>query len=234
MKYSNVIAIDGPSGSGKSSISQEIAKNHNFLYVDTGSMYRAIAYWADKNKIPFESSALMEDFLKGLQIEYHGTHADKLIEISKEDLSQVIREHSVSQLASKISKIPEVRNYLLEFQRSLADKQIVVMEGRDIGTVVFPNSFCKIFLTAKDDVRAKRRFDQLIFLGESKISLEQVLKDIRERDKRDQSRALAPLVQASDAILLDTSELDFNQVIGEISRLILKRARETGTLIGNN
>lgn len=233
MKYSKVIAIDGPSGSGKSSISKEIAKNLNFLYVDTGSMYRAIAFWADKKKISFESGPEMVQFLKELKIEYHGLHADKLIEIGGQDLSQIIREHSVSELASKISKISEVRFYLLELQRSLATKQVVVMEGRDIGSVVFPNSFCKIFLTASDEVRAQRRYDQLLDQGDEGVSREQVLKDIQQRDSRDKNRDLAPMVQAEDATLMDTSKLNFNQVVEEISNIVHKRAKETGVALGN-
>jgi len=227
MSKDKVIAIDGPSGSGKSTVAKELARSLGLLYIDTGAMFRSLAYMADKKSIPMESGSEMNDFLSLIKMEY-GVSSDCLIRIDGEDLSQKIREHHVSKLASIISQIPEVRNYLLEFQRGLAKEVLCVMEGRDIGTVVFPNSFCKLFITASVETRAQRRLDQLRSNGNDSVTLEQVIKDVQKRDESDINREVAPLKQAEDATFLDTTDLTLPEIIEQLSQYVKDRAKDAG------
>jgi cytidylate kinase len=148
-EFAQVVAIDGPSGSGKSTIARDLAKELNVLYIDTGAMYRAIGYYADIKHIALEEGPSLSHFLDSLQLDY-GTSETSLISINNIDLTDKIREHNVSKLASIISQLPSVRKYLLDFQRGLAANKVCVMEGRDIGTVVFPNAFCKFFITFEE------------------------------------------------------------------------------------
>ncbi len=212
-----VIAIDGPAGSGKSTLAKKLAQDLNLIYVDTGAMYRAIGLTAQKRKIPFEEEALSQ-FLKNLDLKYIGDK-DLLLTVGGENLTTKIRDHFVSEIASQISKIKVVRDFLLNIQRELAKNQIIVMEGRDIGTVVFPHAFCKIFITASDDVRAKRRFLELSKKGDD-IAFQKVLVDVKERDERDQKRELAPLKPATDAVLLDTSLLDLDGALSALKKIV--------------
>ncbi|RLA62724.1 MAG: (d)CMP kinase [Epsilonproteobacteria bacterium] len=214
-----VIAIDGPSGSGKSTIARSLAKKLNLLYVDTGAMYRALGLVGSKRGLDLQNEEEMEQFISKVELVYEG-QTGSLVLIDGENLTHEIRQHHVSELASKISKDPHVRNYLLEIQRKLAQDRIIVMEGRDIGTVVFPKAFCKIFLTAGPEIRAKRRFDELKAKGEKDISLQKILQDVIERDHRDQTRALAPLKPAEDAIILDTSEMNLEQVLDDLKDIV--------------
>lgn len=209
-----VIAIDGPSGSGKSTMAKKLAQELGVLYIDTGAMYRALAYSAHKSGVAYEEGESLTNFFNNIDIEY-GVSPDKLIVINGENLSQKIREHEVSALASEFSQIPFVRKFLLEFQRNLGKEEICVMEGRDIGTVVFPDAFCKIFVTASPEVRAKRRFDQLLEKeGEDNgLTLEKVLADVIERDRLDTSREVSPLKVADGATVLDTSEMGESEVL---------------------
>ncbi|MFW5887458.1 MAG: (d)CMP kinase [Bacteriovoracia bacterium] len=213
-----VVAIDGPSGSGKSTTAKLVANDLGALYIDTGAMFRAIGLFCDKNNVPFEEGTELFNTLKDIKLEY-GISEEILITINGEDLTSAIREHNVSDLASKISTLPMVRTFLLEFQRDLARNQICVMEGRDIGTVVFPQAFCKVFLSASDEVRAQRRLLELEKRGQKGHSLESILKDVKQRDQRDASREVAPLKQASDATLVDTSNLSIEEVVKEIVTL---------------
>lgn len=217
-----VVALDGPSGSGKSTIAKQVAKRMHYTYIDTGAMFRALGITAKKQNIPFEEGEKLNNFLQNIDLKY-GISDDVLITVDGVDLTKEIREHYVSELASTISKLPSVRKYLLNFQRNLARSNFVVMEGRDIGTVVFPNSFCKIFMTASYEVRAERRLLQLQEAGNHEITLEQVIADIKERDERDSSRAIAPLKIADDAIMLDTSDLTFDQVLEKIVNIVKER-----------
>lgn len=230
MNHSRVIALDGPSGSGKSTIAKEVAKKLNVVYIDTGAMFRAIGLTADKAGISFEEGDSLTKFINELDLQY-GVSQDILIVANGEDLTRKIREHHVSELASKVSKLPTVRTFLLEFQRNLGKGTTCVMEGRDIGTVVFPDSFCKIFMTASDEVRAQRRLKQLREQGDNEIQLEQILEDIKIRDERDSSRDVAPLKQADDAVLLDTSDLTFDQVLEKISETAQIKGKELGITI---
>jgi cytidylate kinase len=225
--YAKVIAIDGPSGSGKSTIAKELAHALGVLYIDTGAMFRALAYIANEKNIKLEEGSVLNDFLKSLKIEY-GLSELVLIKINGQDLSDKIREHHVSKLASSISQLPSVRKYLLDFQRSLALDKICVMEGRDIGTVVFPDSFSKFFITASVDIRAERRLKQLRENGDDKISLGQIAEDVRKRDETDMNRTFAPLKKAEDAMLLDTSDLKMEAVINILANEVKFRAAHLG------
>jgi cytidylate kinase len=227
-----VIAIDGPSGSGKSTMAKRLAESLGVLYIDTGAMYRALAYSAHKNGIPYEEGQALKNFFERIKIEY-GVDSDTLIVINNEDLTQKIREHEVSGLASEFSQIPYVREFLLGFQRNLGEKEVCVMEGRDIGTVVFPEAFCKIFVTASPEVRAKRRFDQLREKGaaDKDLTLEKVLSDVMERDRLDTSRAVSPLKVAEGATILDTSELNETQVLNGLIEEAKKKAKESGIFL---
>jgi cytidylate kinase len=225
--FAKVIAIDGPSGSGKSTIAKELAQALDVLYIDTGAMFRALAYVANMQKLELAEGANLNAFLNSLKIDY-GVDKDILIRINGRNLTEEIREHHVSKLASVISQLPSVRKYLLDFQRSLALDKICVMEGRDIGTVVFPDSFCKFFITASVDIRADRRLKQLREQGDQNITILQIAEDVRKRDETDMNRSVAPLKKAEDAMLLDTSELNMQDVINILSNEVKFRAAHLG------
>lgn len=225
-KVTKVIAIDGPSGSGKSTVTKTFAAKLGVLYIDTGAMFRAIALHAHENKIPFEEQALA-NFLKNVKIEYFGT-SEKLVSINGVDFTQKIREHFVSELASKISSIGSVRQFLLDFQRSLVSQKMAILEGRDIGTVVFPDAFCKIYLSASSEVRAKRRMEELTNKGQIGFTFDSILKDINDRDERDKNRAIAPLKMAEDAVLVDSSNLTTEEVISKMIEIAKERAKLHG------
>lgn len=226
-EFSQVIAIDGPSGSGKSTIARDLAQALKVLYIDTGAMFRAIAYVANEQKIVLTEGEDLKKFLASLKVEY-GVSPEILIRINGNDLTEKIREHHVSRLASIISQLPSVRKFLLDFQRALALDKICVMEGRDIGTVVFPNSFCKFFITASVDIRAERRLKQLQEGGDQSVSLEQIKDDVRKRDDTDMNREVAPLKKAEDAMLLDTTKLGLVDIINILSNEVKFRAAHLG------
>lgn len=219
------VAIDGPGGAGKSTIAKRIARKFGFAYVDTGAIYRTLAlavYRAGK------SPEKREDVLSVLEeadirLDYDGEGVQHMF-LGNEDVSGRIREPQISSYASSLSAFPEVRSALLEMQRQLAAVRSVVMDGRDIGTVVLPNAGLKLFLTASPEVRARRRLLELEEKG-IRTSYEQVLGELRERDERDTNRAAAPLRQAEDAILVDSSELDAEQVTALISELVEQRMK---------
>jgi cytidylate kinase len=221
MDKEKVIAIDGPSGSGKSTIAKIVSNKLSLTYLDTGAMFRAIGYFVSKLDIDFSKMELtnseiklVEELLESLDFEY-GVNENILIRVNGEDLTEKIREHEVSKLASLTSKFPQVRNYLKTKQRDIATKKPSVLEGRDIGTVIFPNAAIKIFLTADPVVRAERRYSQLVqknSLNKDKYSVEKIKEDIEDRDAQDANRTIAPLVKASDAIEIDTSNLSIEEV----------------------
>jgi CMP/dCMP kinase len=223
MGKSRVMAIDGPSGSGKSTVAKKLAQELNLLYIDTGSMFRGLAHYTHVNNVAMQSGLELTRFLANCQLQY-GISQDQLIIINGVNLTQAIREHHVSKLASIISQLPEVRDFLLKFQRDLVLETCCVMEGRDIGTVVFPDSFCKVFITASVDVRANRRLNQLRGLGNDEVSLEQVIEDVKKRDASDINREVAPLKQADDAYFMDTTNLNLDEIIDQLKIIINKKA----------
>lgn len=215
-----VIAIDGPSGSGKSTITKLLAKRLDFLYLDTGAMFRALAYKLESLGIDFSKKELtcdeaekVETFLKALDFRY-APAPNVLIEIDGADLTEAIREHRVSKMASQISKFPVIRKYLKDKQREAAKRGPSILEGRDIGTVIFPDAALKFFLTANSEVRAKRRLAQLSDEGkDAGLTLARVQKDIEKRDEVDSQRKTAPLKKADDAIVVDTSGMSVSEVV---------------------
>lgn len=223
---SKVIAIDGPSGSGKSTMAKNLASKLKILYIDTGAMFRSIGYYADLKGIKFEEGAELTDFLADLRMEYADSQQE-LVKINGKNLTPHIREHRVSTLASVISQLPSVRTFLLNFQRNLGANTICVMEGRDIGTVVFPDTFCKIFVTASKEVRARRRYDQICRQNpNSDETYEQVLEDVIERDRQDTHREVAPLKVAEEAILVDTSDMSEEEVLSRLVDIARQKANE--------
>lgn len=213
------VAIDGPAGAGKSSIAKAVAKKMDFIYIDTGAMYRAVAVYAIENGIEIKEENFTRDVLDKIKIDIAYEDGTQKIFLSGKDVSERIREADVSIGASNVAVIPAVRLKLVELQRSLAEKTSVIMDGRDIGTYVLPDAEVKIFLTASSDVRAKRRLLEMKEKG-MEADFETVKHDIEYRDKNDSEREFAPLKQAEDAILVDTSDMTIEEVIERISGII--------------
>lgn len=203
------IAIDGPAGSGKSSVSKLVAKNLGFTSIDTGALYRAVAYYLKSNEISEEN---IKNALKNIDLKAKNIDGKFNVFLNGENVTDKIRGEEISKMTSKISKCPEVRDFLLELQRSLARSENCVMDGRDIGTVVMPNAEIKIFLTASPETRAMRRFNQL---GRA-VPFENILEDLKKRDYQDTHREIAPLKRASDAILIDNSGISLEQTVEKI------------------
>lgn len=223
-----VLAIDGPSGSGKSSVAQKVSEQLDATYVDTGAIYRALGLYCHDHGIDIQNEQAVMDYFPQINLEY-GKSKDKLVVINGEDLTLGIREHRVSEMASKISKLQKVREYLLSFQRELAQSRVCVFEGRDIGTVIFPQAFLKIFLTADVDERARRRQQQLAQKnGGEEIDLNQLIKDLKDRDERDSTREVAPLKPSEDSVILDSTHLSEDEVVAKIVNLAKERATDIG------
>ena len=202
------IAIDGPAGAGKSTLARKLAREFGFLYVDTGAIYRTVALKAFRVGVDPSSAEQVEPLLSAMDIRMdYGDKGEQCMYLDGEDVSKAIREHHVSALASKVSAIPAVRAFLLDFQRKQAREHNLIMDGRDIGTVVLPNADVKIFLTASPEARAQRRTLELQQKGQQ-ADFEGILRDIMERDEQDRNRPIAPLKQADDAVLVDTTNLD--------------------------
>lgn len=221
MEYRS-IAIDGPSGAGKSTLAKRLAQELGFLYVDTGAIYRTVALKALWEKANPADPAQVVPLLEGLEIHMGYEDGVQKMYLEGEDVSGAIRRHKVSGAASQVSAIPEVRAFLLEFQRKLARESSVVMDGRDIGTVVLPNADVKIFLTAAPEARARRRLLELEQRGET-ADFDTILRDIKERDYQDEHRPIAPLKQAADAVLLDTTDLDLGQSMSRLLALVKEK-----------
>ena len=217
-KYS--IAIDGPAGAGKSTIAKALAKELGYHYVDTGAIYRTVAYFLDLLGISPKDADGVERYIDELtvNIEYDEAGRQHMI-MNGMDVSDEIRTPDISQKASLVSAHAIVRDMLLDMQRDLAKKHNVIMDGRDIGTVVLPRATVKIFLTASPEVRAQRRLDEMLAKGQQG-NFQQVLADIKQRDYQDSHRPIAPLKQAKDAVLLDTSNLDIDGVIAAMKKIV--------------
>ena len=217
------IAIDGPAGAGKSTIAKALAAELGYHYVDTGAIYRTVAYFLDLLGISPKDVDGVERYIDELtiEIEYDETGKQHMI-MNGMDVSDEIRTQDISQKASLVSAHKIVRDMLLDMQRDVAKKHNVIMDGRDIGTVVLPKATVKIFLTATPEVRAKRRTDELVAKGQ-KADYEQTLKDIKQRDYQDMNRPIAPLKQAKDASLVDTSDMNIEQVLAAIKSIVQEK-----------
>ena len=222
MKYKSV-AIDGPAGAGKSTLARQAARELGFLYVDTGAIYRTVALKTVRAGADPSDPVQVVPLLEGLDIRMdYGPDGAQRMFLEGEDVSSAIREHQISGLASKVSAIPEVRAFLLDFQRKLAREHDVLMDGRDIGTVVLPDADVKIFLTAAPESRARRRLLELEQKGQ-KTDFETILRDIVLRDEEDRNRPIAPLRQAEDAVLLDTTQLNLEQSLQALLSIIQEK-----------
>ena len=217
------IAIDGPSGAGKSTLARRCAAAFGFLYADTGAIYRTVGLAAVRAGIDRKDERAVAGLLPGLQIEMkYDAEGEQRMYLNGENVSDAIRMPEISIAASDVSALPVVRQFLLEMQRSLARTQSVLMDGRDIGTVVLPDADLKVFLTASAEERARRRVLQLQEKGVTE-DYEKVLQEIRYRDEQDMNRETAPLRQAEDAVLLDTTDLSYDESFAALSQLILER-----------
>lgn len=217
------IAIDGPSGAGKSTISRKAAEIFGFIYVDTGAIYRTIGLASKIRGVSFDDKAAVMEMLTKLNIELkYNESGEQHMYLDGKDVSRDIRLPEVSMLASKVSAIPEVRAFLVDMQRDMAKKYDVIMDGRDIGTVILPDADLKIFLTADVNDRAQRRYEELRTKGMIK-PFDEVLAEMKQRDEQDTLRAAAPLKAAEDAVMLDTSGNTLEQSIAEVCRLIADR-----------
>jgi len=219
MAKTYAIAIDGPAGAGKSTIAKRLAKELNYYYVDTGAIYRTVAYFLDLLGISPKDVDGVERYIDELtiNIEYDEDGKQHML-MNGMDVTDEIRTQDISQKASLVSAHAVVREMLLDMQRDVAKAHNVIMDGRDIGTVVLPKANVKIFLTASPEVRAKRRCDELVAKGQ-KAQYQQVLKEIQQRDYQDTHREIAPLKMARDSIKLDTSDLDIDQVVEAIRKI---------------
>ena len=219
------IAIDGPSGAGKSTISRKAAEKFGFIYVDTGAIYRTIGLATKIRGVSLDDTAAVVALLPTLEIELKYNDAgEQHMYLDGNDVSRDIRLPEVSMLASKVSAIPAVREFLVDMQRGMAEKYDVIMDGRDIGTVILPNADLKIFLTADVRDRARRRYEELRAKGMEK-PFDEVLAEMEKRDEQDTQRAAAPLKAADDAVLLDTSGNTLEESIDEVCRLISEKMR---------
>ncbi len=216
------VALDGPGGAGKSTVAKAIAKKYGFTYVDTGAIYRTVGLFVRRAGADPRSPEAVEPLLPGINIEIRYSPDGQRMLLNGEDVTGLIRSPEISMYASAVSALPAVRAFLLDMQRSLAASKDVVMDGRDIGTVVLPGAEVKIFLTASIDERARRRYEELKAKGDAQ-SLEEVRADMLRRDKNDTERAVAPLKQADDAVLVDTTELGFDEAVEAVSKIIREK-----------
>lgn len=215
------IAIDGPSGAGKSTLSRMLAKKLGYLYIDTGALYRAVGLYAVRKGVAGKDTAYaraVETLLPEIRLDLRHTQAGQRVLLNGEDVSEAVREPEISRAASRVSAIPAVRAFLLEQQRELARRHDVVMDGRDIGTVVLPDAQLKVFLTASPEDRARRRTAEMRQKG-MPADYNQVLTDMIARDRRDRERAIAPLRPAPDAVSLDTTGLEIDESFARLCRI---------------
>ncbi len=216
------IAIDGPAGAGKSSIAKAVSKALGFIYVDTGALYRTVGLAVLRAGIAPEDTEKVAALLPDITVDLAFENGTQKVLLNGEDVSEAIRTPQISEYASKTSAIPAVRNFLFDLQQKIATTHNVLMDGRDIGTVVLPDAQLKVFLTASPEVRAMRRYKELTEKGQN-VSYDNILAEVKERDYRDTHREIAPLKPAENAVLLDTSDMSFEEVAATLTQL----AKET-------
>ena len=220
------IAIDGPSGAGKSTLAKKIAKQLGIIYIDTGALYRTVGLWVCRKGIDSSDKEGIIASLEGIKVELgFDSEGTQRVFLCGEDVSSLIRTPEIAKYASSVSAVPEVRALLFGMQRDIAEKNSVVMDGRDIGTVILPDADVKIFLSASDRARAERRCKELLEKGEV-CSVEEILAAMKERDTRDSTREIAPAVAAEDAIMLDNSSLTFDETVEEALRIIRSKTEK--------
>ena len=207
-----IVAIDGPAASGKSTSAKLLAKELGFLYLDTGAMYRCVSWAVIKDEIDLSNDRQLLNFLKKFKIDLKNTGNRSSFYVNNKDVTDLIRKSNISQRVSEVSAIPDIRDFMVDIQRNYAKSENCVMEGRDIGTVVFPRAEVKFFIIASDEVRAKRRKLELESLGEKK-SLSELIDEIRRRDDFDSNRGHSPLKKAFDAIEIDTTDLSIDEQV---------------------
>ncbi len=216
------IAIDGPAGAGKSTIARQLAAGLGYIYVDTGALYRAVGVNAMRKGADTKDVQQVTETLGSADVSLRFVDGEQRVFLGDEDVSLAIRTPEASMAASNVSAIPAVREFLFDLQRDIAAKNNCIMDGRDIGTVVLPNAQVKIFLTASAEVRAKRRYDELLAKG-MQADYKQVLEEMVQRDYQDSHRTIAPLKQADDAVLVDTSEMNLEQVIDTLNKIVKEK-----------
>lgn len=219
------IAIDGPGGAGKSTVSRAVAEKLGIVYVDTGALYRTIGYYVKSKEINPHDESAVSACLNDISIEVRYTDGAQHVFLNGTDLGDRIRTPEMSMYASAVSSLPSVRTFLLETQKEIARKNSVIMDGRDIGTVILPHADVKIYLTASAECRAKRRYDELIAKGQT-VSYESVLREMNERDTADSTRKLAPAKAAKDALILDNTGMTLEQSVNAIIQIIQETAKQ--------
>ena len=217
-----IIAIDGPAASGKSTTAIGVAKRLGITYLDTGAMYRAVTFGLIENDIKFEDSSELDNYLKHIKLKLSETKSGVILKLDGRNISEEIRSSMVTENVSEVSALKNVRHAMVLIQRKIAKKNDCILEGRDIGTVVFPNADFKFFLIADEKVRAKRRQNDLKKIGEQK-SIDNVTRDIIKRDYKDSNRKHSPLIRSENAIIIDTSNLGINEVIDKIVNIVNKK-----------
>ena len=219
------IAIDGPSGSGKSSLARAVAKKLQIIYVDTGALYRTVGLYMKNHEIDISHTECVINALAKVNLEMKYENGEQHIYLDGQDVGDTIRTPEIAMYASKVSAIPEVRAFLLGTQREIAQKNAVIMDGRDIGTVILPKANVKIFLTASNEARARRRVAELLAKG-IKTTYEDILRDMALRDENDRTRTVAPAIPADDAVFLDNSELTAEETVDAVLRIINEKTSE--------
>ena len=214
------IAIDGPAGAGKSSIAKALSKRLGYIYIDTGAMYRAVALFFVENNVSDGTDSRIESLLEKLEISIKYEDGAQKVILNGEDITGKLRLEEIGKLASKFSAIGSVREKLVALQRKLAQKENVVMDGRDIGTVVLPNADLKIYLSASSKVRAKRRYLELLEKGQTDLDINEIEDEIIKRDEADMNREISPLKQADDAYYLDSSDMTLEEVVSKILSMV--------------
>ena len=216
------IAIDGPAGAGKSTIARKLAAGLGYIYVDTGALYRAVGVNAMRKGADTKDAQQVTETLGSADVSLRFVDGEQRVFLGDEDVSLAIRTPEASMAASNVSAIPAVREFLFDLQRNIAASNNCIMDGRDIGTVVLPDAQVKIFLTASAEVRAKRRYDELLAKG-MQADYKQVLDEMVQRDYQDSHRAIAPLKQADDAVLVDTSDMNLEQVVDALNKIVKEK-----------